>query len=80
MQNGDVRETDNVSLERLADINPDLLMEIKKATDEIISKEGNSTMGGAESHSQESSKQKVANTQPATTLQNQKVYHTHTKT
>ena len=40
-------------------INPDLFMETKKSPYEIISKEANSTMGGAESHTKESSKQKL---------------------
>jgi len=36
MQNGDVQELDKVSLERLADIDPNLLIEIKSVADNIM--------------------------------------------
>mmetsp|Transcript_13049 Transcript_13049/g.15311 ORF Transcript_13049/g.15311 Transcript_13049/m.15311 type:complete len:572 (+) Transcript_13049:16-1731(+) len=55
MQNGDVQELNKVSLERLADINPDLLTEIKRVADEIIlSAGGNSTMGGGGNSNEDS--------------------------
>ena len=41
-----VNELDKVSLERLADINPDLLVEIKKAAEDIILQEQNEGGGG----------------------------------
>jgi len=61
MQNGDVQELNKVSLERLADINPDLLMEIKRAADEImLNAEANPTMVGANNSTKDGSIHKVA--------------------
>lgn len=49
MQNGDVEELNKVSLGRLADIDPDLLIQIKSHADNLILTTGaNSTMGVVE--------------------------------